>query len=310
MVPLTFRFLFICLVFALPAAAQQEPSVGRADQLVRLDSFASRYVSPRRVDVWLPVPVSDSVKYPVLYMHDGQMLFDPDSTWNHQAWDIDDVALELFRTGRSRRFIIVAIWNSGFTRHAEYLPQRPFHQLKPAEKDTLVAQLRRAGRAKEEFIPRSDDYLKFITEELKPYIDTHFPTLPGREHTFISGSSMGGLISVYAVCEYPQVFGGAACLSTHWPGSFTLDHNPFPDRMLKYLRKNLPDPVTHRIYFDCGNKTLDSLYPAIQQRVDRIMKAKGFTAAQWVTRYFPGEDHSEKAWNRRVHIPLEFLFGK
>lgn len=121
---------------------------------------------------------------------------------------------------------------------------------------------------------------------------------------------MGGLISIYAICEYPEVFGGAACLSTHWPGSFTLKNNPFPGRMLKYLRKNLPDPATHKIYFDCGDQTLDSLYPGIQRRVDRIMTAKGFTAAQWMTKYFPGEDHSENAWNRRLHIPLEFLFGE
>lgn len=307
---MTFRLLLICLVFPIAGFAQDVNPPGDGEKLVRLDTFTSGYVAPRPVDVWLPGPLTDTARYPVLYMHDGQMLFDKNSTWNKQAWDVDDVALNLIRTGKISKFIIVAIPNSGPSRHPEYFPQQPFSQLRPAEKDTLVAQLRRAGRTRDGFTPCSDDYLKFIVEELKPYIDSHFPTLPGREHTFISGSSMGGLISVYAICEYPEVFGGAACLSTHWPGSFTLKNNPFPGRMLKYLRKNLPDPATHKIYFDCGDQTLDSLYPGIQRRVDRIMTAKGFTAAQWMTKYFPGEDHSENAWNRRLHIPLEFLFGE
>jgi enterochelin esterase-like enzyme len=64
---------------------------------------------------------------------------------------------------------------------------------------------------------------------------------------------MGGLISPYAFCEYPKIFGWAACLSTHWLGSFTTENNPFPNSMIRYLSKKLPNPKSHKIYFDCGD---------------------------------------------------------
>jgi len=201
---------------------------------------------------------------------------------------------------------VVGIWNT-VTRHADYFPQQPFEALTAAEKDTVTAQLQRAGRTKQIFQPQSDNYLKFLTEELKPFIDKHYAVYTNRANTFIAGSSMGGLISLYAICEYPKIFGGAACLSTHWAGTFTLANNPVPDAFINYVSSKIPDPKNHNIYFDCGDKTLDALYPPIQQRVDSVMKQKGYTDKQWVTKYFPGEDHSEQAWSKRLAIPLSFL---
>jgi len=183
--------------------------------------------------------------------------------------------------------------------------------LSEIEKDTVTAQLQMAsGKITETFKPRSDNYLKFIVEELKPIIDKKYSVHKNRESTYIAGSSMGGLISLYAVCEYPKVFGGAACLSTHWIGTFSPEHNPVPDSFLKYLDKKLPDPQKHKIYFDCGDQTLDALYPQIQNRVDSLMHVKGYSVMNWITKYFPGEDHSEKSWNKRLNIPLEFLLKK
>ncbi len=121
---------------------------------------------------------------------------------------------------------------------------------------------------------------------------------------------MGGLISLYAICEYPNIFGGAACISTHWPGVFASENNPIPEAFYTYLRKNLPDPTTHKIYFDYGDQTLDALYPPLQKKVDIIMAEKGFTAEHWVTQPFPGENHSEESWKKRLSIPLEFLLTK
>lgn len=115
---------------------------------------------------------------------------------------------------------------------------------------------------------------------------------------------------MYAICEYPKVFGGAACLSTHWIGTFTPENNPVPDAFLQYLIENLPNPKKHKLYFDCGDKTLDQFYPGIQKQVDQIMTEKGYDNTNWMTKYFPGEDHSEDAWNRRLDIPLLFLLRK
>jgi predicted alpha/beta superfamily hydrolase len=238
------------------------------------------------------------------------MLFDANTTWNKQSWDVDDVAQKLMNEGKADDFIVVGIWNAGNKRHENYFPQKPYEILSKIERDSITAQLQKMGRTKDIFQPNSDSYLKFIVEELKPFIDKKYPTKSPKEGTYIAGSSMGGLISMYAICEYPEVFGGAACLSTHWPGIFTVDNNPIPDVFIRYLKQNLPNPKTHKIYFDYGDQTLDALYPDLQKKVDNVMLEKGFSENTWLTKFFPGDDHSEKSWNKRLDIPFTFLLSK
>jgi enterochelin esterase-like enzyme len=240
-------------------------------------------------------------------MHDGQMLFDSALTWNKQAWNVDDVLTNLLNQNAIIPTIVVGIWNAGTERHSDYFPQKIVAALTPTQKDSLDAQLQRAGRVKGSFTSHADRYLAFITTELKPYIDSTYAVYTDAAHTFIAGSSMGGLISMYAVCEYPNVFGGAACLSTHWLGSFTNQHNAIPQACVQYLKTHLPDPNSHRFYFDCGDQTLDAFYPPIQQQVDAVMREKGYQPNNWTTRYFPGANHSEQAWHNRLEIPLLFL---
>ena len=299
------------LFFSLVSNSQETlPKVG-SGKIERIESFQSKYVTPRNVDVWLPENYSPDRKYPVLYMHDGQMLYDAESAWNKQAWDIDEVATGLFASNRIEEFIVVGIWNGGSTRHPDYYPQKPFENLTQVEQDTITAQLQRSFvPISRSFDPRSDNYLKFLVDELKPYIDEKYAVLTDRSNTYTAGSSMGGLISIYAICEYPELFGGAACLSSHWLGTFTPDNNPAPGSFLAYLSKNLPDPENHRIYFDCGDEGLDQYYPEIQKKVDELMTEHGYDSSNWMTRYFPGENHSENAWKKRLDIPLEFLFEK
>jgi len=275
----------------------------------RISDFPSAYVASRNIDVWLPRHYDGSREFSVLYMHDGQMLYDSTQTWNKQAWDVDDIAQDLMDRGVVEDFIVVGVWNSGNTRHAEYFPQQPFEALSAGDREWVVAQLREAGRTPEDFVPRSDAYLKSLVYEIKPYIDSTYRVKKDPAHTRIAGSSMGGLISWYALCEYPEVFGGAACISTHWPGVFSLENNPIPDAFLAYLGRYLPDPGVHQVYFDCGDQTLDALYPGIQQKVDSLLSAKGYGPEQWLSRYFPGTDHSETSWKTRLPVPLTFLFG-
>jgi enterochelin esterase-like enzyme len=284
--------------------------VPKTGTIERIENFSSSFVTPRKVDVWLPEGFSYHKKYAVLYMHDGQMLYDSAITWNKQSWNVDDVIDTLVKQHLIRDVIVVGIWNGGATRHQDYFPQKPFEALTEIEQDTVTSQLQRGGKIKEKFKPVSDNYLKFLVQELKPLIDKKYPTYTNQKNTFIAGSSMGGLISMYAICEYPQVFGGAACISTHWPGTFTLASNPMPDAFLQYLSSNLPATQNHKIYFDCGDQTLDAMYPSIQKKVDALMQSKGFNEKHWLTKFFPGENHSEQAWNKRLHIPLEFLLKK
>ncbi|MDZ4811813.1 MAG: alpha/beta hydrolase-fold protein [Pseudomonadota bacterium] len=289
-----------------PAANVALPTVA-SGRIQRLVKFASEHVPARNVDVWLPSNYPSAGKYAVLYMHDGQMLFDAGQTWNHQEWRADEVAGELIASGRTQPFIIVGIWNAGAERHSEYFPQKPYESLSRKQRRVLKKSNRDQDTPLLARRINSDRYLKFVVGELKPYIDKHFAVLRSPEHTFVMGSSMGALISLYALAEYPDVFGGAACLSTHWPGAHTLDDNPIPDAFLRYIGAHLPAAKWHRIYFDHGTATLDALYPALQARVDGLMRAKDYPSNLWQTRVFPAAEHSEKAWSERLHLPMEFL---
>lgn len=299
--------ILILISGTINAQNVQKVMSGRIDHL---ENFPSKLVEPRSVDIWLPDGYDGKKKFDVLYMHDGQMLFDSTTTWNHQSWNVDDVASKLMNDKKIQNFIIVGIYSIGEKRHANYFPQQPFDNLTKTEKDTVVKQLQKSGRTSEIFQPNSDNYLKFIATELKPLIDKNYAVYTNRKHTYIAGSSMGGLISMYAICEYPSIFGGAACLSTHWLGTFSPDNNPVPEAFIKYLKNNLPKPKNHKIYFDCGDKTLDVFYPPIQKKVDEVMMSKCYTNKNWMTQYFPGKDHSEKSWNERFEIPLRFLFKR
>jgi enterochelin esterase-like enzyme len=124
------------------------------------------------------------------------------------------------------------------------------------------------------------------------------------------GSSMGGLISMYALCEYPEVFGKAACLSTHWIGFREFENNPIPESFFNYLENNLPHQKTHKVYFDYGTETLDADYIKYEYRVDEILKIKNYTNSNSRNLKFDGENHSEASWQKRIDIPLVFMFGK
>ena len=298
--------LSVMLLLQTCLFSQNKPSIS-SGSLERFENFKSKYVDARIIDVWLPEGYSDQEKYSVLYMHDGQMLFDAASTWNKTAWEVDEVASKLMAENKTRKFIVVGVWNNDKKRHPEYFPQKPYESLSIKQRNRINEELKTKGRVTNAFQPISDNYLKFLVNEVKPFIDKTFSTKKDQQNTFVAGSSMGGLISMYAICEYPKVFGGAACLSTHWPGTFKVEENPIPEAFANYLQKNLPNPENHKIYFDYGDQTLDALYPALQQKIDVVMKTKGFDTTNWITKFYPGDDHSEKSWSKRLDVPLQFL---
>ena len=289
-----------------PTAKQAAPV--KKGTLIHLDQVSSTYVDPRPIDVWLPPGYDSTRRYPVLYMHDGQMLFDGQRTWNHQEWKVDETMDSMVISKQVRPAIIVAIPNNGPYRWAEYVPQVILDSLPVSIKEEVIRKWLNNR-------PSADAYLKYIALELKPYIDHHFSTLSDRDHTYIMGSSMGGIISLYAICSYPDVFGGAACMSSHWPLDIpgtTEDDIAYdvPGFYIRYVANHLPAPDGHRIYFDYGTETLDSLYEPYQMRVDRLMTWRGYGDANWITRKFPGASHSEDSWAERLPIPLIFLLGQ
>lgn len=292
------------------AIAQSIPKVNKGS-ITRIENFNSKYVASRNIDIWLPQDYNINNKYAVLYMQDGQMLYDSNTTWNKKSWMLQDAITKLTNENKINNVIVVGIWNSGERRHSEYFPQKPFQQLSKAQQEVVYNGVRKNNVSVfNNYELNADNYLKFIVEELKPFIDQKFSTHTNFTNTFIGGSSMGGLISMYAVCEYPKIFGGAICMSTHWPGIFEMENNPIPEAFINYLAFNLPRAKNHKIYFDCGDKTLDALYPPIQNKVDEVMRKKGYSEKNWMTQYFPGQEHSEVAWSQRVEIPLSFMLAK
>lgn len=285
---------------SLAADPMPQVAVGRVE---RLASFPSRFVDARNVDVWLPEGYKASKRYAVLYMHDGQMLFDARTTWNQQAWNVQDTVQRLISEGRIPDTLVVGIWNNGKFRHSEYFPQKYLPGMPAALRDQFIAEGLQ-GR------PQSDNYLRFLVEELKPAIDARYATRPEAASTFVMGSSMGGLISVYAMNEYPQVFGGAAGLSTHWIGVFQ-PNAAIPLAAFNYVRAKLADPATHRLYQDHGTIELDALYAPYQRVIDDIVREAGYrNGNNFETRVFEGTGHNEKAWAARLEIPLVFLMGQ
>ena len=294
------RFIYLLCGFLMSTQAQTLPKV-TTGSIERLENFASQFVDARPIDVWLPDGYSAQQRYNVLYMHDGQMLFDPATTWNHQSWGVDATVGRLIVQGKIEPTIVVGIWNNGRFRHAEYFPEKNLAFLSETVRARHVNEALQ-GKA------QGDNYLRFIVQELKPYIDKRYATRTEARATFTMGSSMGGLVSVYAMSEYPDVFGGAAGLSTHWVG-INRPNAALPLAAFNYLRDHLPDPATHRLYQDHGTAELDALYAPYQVFVDALVREKGYTDANYTSRVFEGAGHNEKAWAGRLEIPLLFLMG-
>lgn len=285
-----------------------EKAVLAGGKLIRVPSFPSKNIVSRPVDVWLPENYTEDKKYAVLYMHDGQNLFDATTTWNKQEWMVDEVATKLMKAAITKDFIVVGIHNIPKIRFLDLYPKKTFNYLPKKQLDSIKKTAVKNGITLDSF--SGDNYLKFIVKELKPYIDVTYSVKTDKENTAIAGSSMGGLMSWYAISEYPEVFGAAACLSTHWVGFNPTEYNPLPAAFFKYLEGNAPDAASHKLYFDYGNKTLDALYPQYGPTVDTLFISKGYTDENFKNLFFEGADHSEKSWQKRLDIPLTFILKK
>lgn len=285
-------------------AADIDANVG--GRLVEYTGLAGAQAQPRNVTVWLP-PGYDATdaRYPVLYMHDGQNLFDA-SRAAFGEWGVDEHLVRLQTGGQVRTPIVVGVWNTPL-RLREYVPASLIEALPTDIRETLLGMY--GGP------PLSDGYLRFLVDDLKPMIDRTYRTLPGRDDTVIAGSSMGGLISLYAMMSWPDVFGAAGCLSTHWPLRLErLSDDQLADwrdavvgTWSQVIAAGLPDPSTHRLYFDRGDETVDQFYAFFQSRIDQTVRDAGWGPDRFRSLVFPGAAHNEASWNQRLDVPLAFL---
>lgn len=244
-------------------------------KLVHHKNFQARRVPPRDVVVWLPSSYDSSSEkyYPVLYMHDGQNLFDPSTSSFGIDWQLDETSDSLIRENEIQELIIVGIYNT-FKRRTEYA-------------NTID------GTA----------YINFIIEELKPYIDKTYRTLPDRINTAVGGSSLGGLISFVMIWKHWDVFSKAACLSP----AFKVSEYDFVSVVAKDLEEKRPI----KVYIDNGAIGLEErLQPGINEMLE-ILKKKGYHTGDEIYWYYDEKaEHNESAWARRAWRFLKFFFGK
>jgi enterochelin esterase-like enzyme len=297
------RFCLLLLFFLFAFAGFCQTPVVNKGSIVRIDSFVSPHVVARHIDVWLPPGYTPSQRYAVVYMHDGQMLFDSTYTWNHQEWGVDETLGKLIENKEVEPVIVVGIHNTP-ERRREFWPNGAWQLLSPDVRDSVLQALHAPNT-------QSDNYLKFIVKSLKPHIDSAFATKTDAASTFLMGSSMGGLISMYGICEYPEVFGGAICMSTHWVGFPLSLKEQIAMSFHDYLLVKMPNESDHRFYFDYGDQTLDAHYDQAQQQIDELFWSMGWSQPEaWMSKFFPGADHSEKSWRSRLHEPFLFMLGE
>lgn len=285
------------------------PAHALPGRLEKFPAMVSAHVAARDIVVWLPDGYDAGTgRHAVLYMHDARNLFEPATAMGGETWRVAEALAKLQAAGTVRPTIVVGIDNTP-ARSLEYMPRRIWSALPVAERDRLTAAM--GGP------PLSDAYLKFIVHELKPLIDARFRTDPARRATFIMGSSMGGLISLYALAEYPLVFGGAGCLSTHWPLPLIgpdlkplLPFEPVVAAFADYLTPRLPRSGEAQFWFDHGDRHLDANYAPYQARIDALLVAGGLRPGRdYVSRAYSGAAHNEAAWRARIDAPLAFLLA-
>lgn len=271
----------VCNALALassPAAAEQAARPGTAQPNVQV--LPTPFVIPglnreRTVRIYLPPGYGRSrQRYPVLYMHDGQNLFD-DATSYAGEWGVDE-ALNALARARGLRIIVVGIDHGGAERMRELNPwDNP--AFGPGE---------------------GEQYMAFVVNVLKPWVDQHYRTRPGVRHTAIMGSSMGGLISGYAISHYPGVFGSAGIFSpAYWtaPQAF-IDMEAHPP------------PRTARIYFYAGGSENDTMVPDTE-RMAALLRRAGLPPRNLEMVVNPVGRHYEAAWRAEFPRAVAWLFG-
>lgn len=248
--------------------------------LEKYEQFASKFLNKKR-DLIVYVPgiyaKRSDMRFPVLYLEDGQNLFDPNTSFIHgMYWHVGETADRSIATSQVQPLIIVGIYNTD-KRLNEYTPTR----------DKKLG----GGRA--------DKYGRMLVEELKPFIDSKYRTLGGPDDTGLGGSSLGGLLTVYLGMKYPQVFGKLAVLSPSvwWNKRAILDYVDRTDT-----------PRRARIWLDVGTKEDTSTVANVTALHDLLLKKGWQDDANLHFQVFQGAQHNEDAWAQRVAPFLRFLF--
>ena len=265
---------------APPPPAPPEPEHTLTGDVRLHEGFHSRFLEhDRTVIVYLPpgYEADRARRYPVLYLHDGQNVFDR-ATSVGEEWRVDETAQEMIEAGKIAPVLIVGIYNTGAHRIDEYAP-------------TLREDKGGGGHA--------DDYGRMLVQELKPFIDRTYRTLPGAGNTAMGGSSLGGLVTMHVGLRYPTVFSRLAALSPSvW----------WDDRVILKEVEALPLKLPVRIWLDAGDREGEDVIADARALKDALV-AKGWVEGQDLA-YLEaqGGEHNEASWAARVGAVLAYLF--
>jgi predicted alpha/beta superfamily hydrolase len=258
----------------------REPFLVSSGQFRKHDQFRSRFLRNQRdLIIYLPPGYNEQPwrRFPVLYLHDGQNLFDRATAFAGQDWNIQGSADYLIQSGAVEPLLIVGIYNTGKSRIYEYTP-------------TKVPKLG-GGRA--------DRYAKFLMQEVMPFVQQQYRALPAPSQTGIGGSSLGGLVSLYFGLKYPQTFGRIAALSPSVWWHQRAIH--------RFAAAATPEPRP-RIWLDIGTREGPRIVQDVEQLRDILLK-KGWREGEDLHyARVEGAEHNEAAWSQRVGPLLQFLY--
>jgi predicted alpha/beta superfamily hydrolase len=238
-------------------------------------------------DVWVYLPPGydrsgNQARYPVLYLQDGQNVFDGVTSFiPNEEWGADETAEAMISAGLCAPVILVAVSNAGAARADEYLPTR--------------AKL----RGGEEAGGKAGLYAKFLATELKPFIDKEYRTKPGPDDTAVCGSSFGGIFSLHVALSTPETFGAAAAVSPSvW----------WDDRAILRRVQDLPAKTAVRLWVDMGaEEGPAAIYDS--RALDKALRAKGWQPGPgYVYMEVPRGKHNERAWRERFPLILAWMF--
>lgn len=254
-----------------------------------MSAFEDRRI--RNIRVYLPPEYDEKIKYPVLYMHDGQNLF-CETNQGDNNWHINS-ELESKYSGKNK-IIVVGVDNAD-TRMSELCPNMPINS-----DSYKVCNL----SSEERIIPTGHLYAKFITEQLKPFIDYNFATRPECEYTAIGGSSMGGLMSLYMALEYPDVYGKALIFS---PNFVMHELNVLSNWIQGYNFKKIE---SNRFFIFHGGIGLEKANWPYVQAVVQMMEKRGIDNEHMALIYDSRQPHYETAWRKYFIEAIHYLFSE
>jgi enterochelin esterase-like enzyme len=290
------------------ALTEVDPPSGRGRLFVASD-FPCAPLAPRELFAWRPDGVDRDRPLPVLYVQDGQNLFDARRVPFGAAWEIDASLSRLIDAGRIPPIMAVGVACSS-DRFLEYAPALILNRAPVPARDAVETAW--GGSA------QSSAYAELVVHRIKPFVDAAFATLPGAATTFVAGASMGGVAAIELLARHPDVFAGAAALSAHL-SLLPVDETEtmpegFADQMAAavgaFALADLPAAGRHRLWLDRSELDIDRFYGPSHRALIEAMIILGYQLDQDLAVHnFPGVGHNEAAWRDRLDEALAFLLA-